>query len=95
MIQGFTNKATEDIFFEVNSKAARTFPQNLHRTIWRKLDVLDAARTLSDLALPGNRLEPLKGDQKGRHSIRVNNQYRVTFRWAAGQAHEVRCEDYH
>lgn len=58
--------------------------------------MLNAAHELRDLASPpANRLEALKGDQKGRHSIRVNAQYRITFRFADGHAHDVRCEDYH
>lgn len=62
----------------------------------RKLKLIDAAGRLDDLSVPaGNRLELLKGDQAGRHGIRVNAQYRVTFRWENGHAHEVRVEDYH
>jgi proteic killer suppression protein len=62
----------------------------------RKLKALDVAASLDDLAIPsGNRLEKLKGEQAGRHSMRINDQYRVTFRWEAGHAHEVRVEDYH
>jgi proteic killer suppression protein len=58
--------------------------------------MLDATAKLDDLAAtPGNRLELLKGNQAGRHSIRVNDQYRVTFRWENGNAYEVRVEDYH
>jgi proteic killer suppression protein len=68
----------------------------LWRVVQRKLRLLDAAGRLDDLALPaGNRLELLKGAQAGRHSIRVNDQYRVTFRWENGNAYQVRVEDYH
>jgi len=64
--------------------------------VQRKLKWLDVAHGLLDLASPpGNRLEALKGDQKGRHSIRVNDQYRLTFRWEGNNAYEVRCEDHH
>ena len=64
--------------------------------VQRKLKVLDAAGRLDDLRLPaGNRLEALRGDQAGRHSMRVNDQYRVTFRWENGHAYEVAVEDYH
>jgi proteic killer suppression protein len=60
------------------------------------LKLLDEAARVDDLLSPaGNRLEALKGDQAGRHSIRVNDQYRVTFRWENGNAYEVRVEDYH
>jgi proteic killer suppression protein len=62
----------------------------------RKLKLLDAAARLDDLLIPaGNRLEALKGDQVGRHSIRVNDQYRITFRWESGDAYEVSVQDYH
>jgi proteic killer suppression protein len=62
----------------------------------RKLKALDVAARLEDLMVPaGNRLELLKGDQTGRHSIRINDQYRVTFQWEQGHAYEVRVEDYH
>jgi proteic killer suppression protein len=64
--------------------------------VQRKLLLLDAAGRLEDLLIPaGNRLERLKGQQAGRHSIRVNDQYRVTFRWENGNAYEVLVEDYH
>jgi len=62
----------------------------------RKLKMLDVAQELGDLrSPPGNRLEALKGEQRGRHSIRVNDQFRLTFRWEGNHAYEVRCEDYH
>lgn len=62
----------------------------------RKLKLLDAAAQLSDLLIPaGNRLESLKRNQAGRHSIRVNDRFRVTFRWEKGNAYEVCVEDYH
>lgn len=62
----------------------------------RKLKMLDVAQELADLrSPPGNRLEALKGEQRGRHSIRVNDQFRLTFRWEGNHAYEVRCEDYH
>ena len=62
----------------------------------RKLQVLDSTPHLDDLRQPhGNRLEALKGDRKGQHSIRVNDQYRICFRWQDGEAHEVEIVDYH
>ena len=62
----------------------------------RKLKMLDVAQELADLrSPPGNRPEALKGAQRGRHSIRVNDQFRLTFRWEGNHAYEVRCEDYH
>jgi proteic killer suppression protein len=71
-------------------------PRELWRVIQRKLKLLDSAARLDDLVVPaGNRFELLKGDQSDRHSITVNAQYRVTFRWENGYAYEVAVEDYH
>jgi proteic killer suppression protein len=71
-------------------------PRELRRMVQRKLTLLDGAARLDDLAIPaGNRLERLRGQRAGRHSIRVNDQYRVTFRWESGHAYEVSVEDYH
>jgi proteic killer suppression protein len=96
VIRSFDQAAAEDLFDERDTKAARRFAKDLWRSIRRKLASLDGAATLTDLAaVPGYRLEALKGDQKGRHSIRVNGQYRITFRFDDGHAYEVRCEDYH
>ena len=96
MIQSFANETTVDLFREQNTRAARRIPKALWRGVQRKLKLIDAAGRLQDLAVPaGNRLERLKGDQRGRYSIRVNEQYRVTFRWENGHAHEVCVEDYH
>ena len=96
MIQSFADEATSDLFRERNTRAARRIPRDLWRVAQRKLKALDVAVRLDDLTIPaGNRLELLKGDQAGRHSIRINDQYRVTFRWEDGHAHEVRVEDYH
>ena len=87
---------TEHIFNGLDTKAARRLPKTLWRVIHRKLLVIDAANNLGDLTLvPGYRLEALKGDQRGRYSIRVNDQYRITFRFEGGYAHDVTCEDYH
>jgi toxin HigB-1 len=96
VIQSFHDEATADLFRERNTRAARRLPREIWRVVQRKLKLLDAAARLDDLAVPaGNRLELLKGDQTGRHSIRVNDQYRVTFRWESGHAYEVAVEDYH
>ena len=96
MIQSFTNQTTADIFRERNTKAARQIPKDVWRSAQRKLKMLDVAAQLGDLeSPPGNRLQALKGQMKGRHSIRVNDQYRVTFRWEDGHAFEVAVEDYH
>jgi proteic killer suppression protein len=96
MIQSFANEPTADLFRERNTKAARRIPKDLWRIVQRKLKMLDVAARIDDLeSPPGNRLESLRGDLKGRHSIRVNEQYRVTFRWENGHAFEVAVEDYH
>ena len=96
MIRSFADAATEDLFHGRNTKTARRFPRELWRAIQRKLERVNAAADLSFLVdPPANRLQALKGDQKGRHSIRINDQYRVTFRFETGDAYEVRVEDYH
>jgi toxin HigB-1 len=96
VIQSFADDTSADLFRERNTRAARRIPQQLWRGVQRKLRLIDAAARIEDLAIPaGNRLELLKGEQAARHSIRVNEQYRVTFRWEKGHAYEVRVEDYH
>jgi toxin HigB-1 len=96
MIQSFADQTTADIFRERHTKAARQIPKDVWRSAQRKLKMLDVAAQLGDLeSPPGNRLQALKGQMKGRHSIRVNDQYRVTFRWEDGHAFEVAVEDYH
>ena len=97
MLLDFADQATEDIFNVVTSKAAR---RSLPRALWaaarRKLDRLSAAREPRDLVdPPGNRLEALKGDHAGYFSIRVNDQYRIVFRFENGDARDVRVVDYH
>jgi proteic killer suppression protein len=78
------------------TKAARRIPKDLWPVVRRKLKMLDVAQRLSDLkSPPGNRLEGLKGDRSGRHSIRVNDQFRLAFRLEGNHAYEVCCEDYH
>ena len=85
-----------DLFRDRNTRAARRIPRELWRVVQRKLKLLDAAGRLDDLRVPaGNRPEALKGSRVGRHSMRVNDQYRVTFRWERGHAYEVAVEDYH
>ena len=96
MIQSFADDTAVDLFRDRNTRAARRIPKDLWRVVQRKLKLLDGAGRLDDLAVPaGNRLELLKRDQAGRQSIRVNEQYRVTFRWENGHAYEVRVEDSH
>ena len=96
MIVNFADKATEDIYNGVDSKAARQIPQLMWRIACRKLDMLNAARDLRDLKVPpANRLEALKGKLSGFHSIRINDQYRIVFRWSESSARDVEITDYH
>ena len=96
MIQSFADRTTADLFQERNSKDARRIPRALWRVVQRKLKMLDVAVRIDDLeSPPGNRLKPLRGDMRGRCGIRVNDQFRVTFRWENGHAFEVAVEDYH
>ena len=93
MIRGFADRNTARLF---RREAVRRFPHALQRTMLRKLVALDAAETLSDLRIPpGNRLEKLGGDRAGQYSIRVNDQWRVCFRWRDGDAYDVELVDYH
>jgi proteic killer suppression protein len=96
MLQSFADATTADLWAERNTKAARRVPRDIWPNVLRKLTLLDSAQRLEDLAaVPGNRLEGLAGDRKGQHSIRVNQQYRIIFRWEKHDAHDVCCEDYH
>ncbi|MDA8256930.1 MAG: type II toxin-antitoxin system RelE/ParE family toxin [Betaproteobacteria bacterium] len=96
MIRTFGNALAEDLFNDSVSRAVRQFPSELRANARRKLQMLDDADTLRVLmALPGNRLEKLKGDRKGQYSIRINDQWRVLFQWQDGNALDVRIEDYH
>jgi proteic killer suppression protein len=92
----FGDRATEDLFHNVRSNRVRRFPTNIVEAALWKLDVLNAAQALEDLrSPPGNRLEALRGSWRGFHSIRINNQWRIIFRWQAAEAREVRIIDYH
>jgi toxin HigB-1 len=92
MIRSFRSKETEQLHIR---EAVKRF-RNIERVALRKLRQLDAAARLSDLASPpGNRLEALRGDRKGQHSIRINDQWRVCFVWRDGNAFEVEIADYH
>ena len=96
MIASFADAATEALFHGERAKALRRLPPEIRSTAVRKLDMVNAAKELGDLrAPPGNRLEALKGDLRGKHSIRVNQQWRIVFRWEAGDAHAVEIVDYH
>lgn len=96
MIASFSDKATEAFFHGETGKKIRSLPPEIHASAIRKLDMLNAAKELRDLrAPPGNRLEALRGDLEGKHSIRVNDQWRIVFRWESGDAHDVEIADYH
>ncbi|TIS98362.1 MAG: type II toxin-antitoxin system RelE/ParE family toxin [Mesorhizobium sp.] len=93
MIRSFRNKVTEAV---AGGKKLKGFPSDLVRAAQRKLFMLDNALVLNDLNTPpGNRLEALKGDRAGQHSIRINDQFRVCFRWVDGNAEDVEIADYH
>ncbi len=93
MIKSFKCKETEKIYYRHYSKK---IPNEIHRNALKKLWMLDAAPDLNTLRVPpSNHLEILKGDRKGQHSIRINKQWRICFRWDAGNAFEVEIVDYH
>ena len=93
MIRSFKDKITAAVGA---GKTPRGFPPDLIKSARRKLVMIDNAGTLSDLrAPPANRLELLKGDRAGQHSIRINDQYRICFRWIDGSAQDVEITDYH
>ena len=94
MIKGFRDKVTEALFTGGPYKRWRAW-ESVADAALRKLDMLDAAVELKDLAaVPGNRLEALAGDRKGQHSIRINDQWRICFVWE-GDADRVEITDYH
>ena len=97
MIRSFRSKGTADLFHGRDTRAARqACPAALRRVALRKLEYLDVAVALRDLrAPPGNRLEALKGARRGRHSVRVNDQFRICFRWTDRGPDEVELVDYH
>jgi len=93
MIRDFRDRDTERLFHRV---PVRKWGSDVLRMGLRKLRILDAAATLEDLkSPPGNRLEKLRGDRAGQWSIRVNDQWRLCFRWREGDAHDVEMVDYH
>ena len=93
MIVSFRCKETEKIF---NRNYSKKFPNDIQRVSLRKLRMLNRATILNDLKVPSsNRLEPLKGKRKGQHSIRINEQWRVCFKWRKGDAFDVEIVAYH
>lgn len=97
MIVSFKDEGTEDVFDGLDTRKARkACPQSLWRVAWRKLDQINQPAELDDLrAPPGNRLESLTGSREGQHSIKINAQYRVCFRWTGEGAEEVEVVDCH
>ena len=93
MIKTFRDKETEKIF---NRHFSKKFPPDIQHQARRKLVMLDAAPELNALRIPpGNRLEALKGNRKGQHSILINDQWRVCFKWKEGNSYDVEITDYH
>ena len=93
MIESFKCKETEGIF---NRQFSRKLPQNIQKTAFRKLRMLNRSSTLNDLKVPpANRLEALAGARKGQYSIRINDQWRISFKWEKGKAYDVEITDYH
>jgi proteic killer suppression protein len=93
MIKEFADPESEKLF---RGERSRKLPSQILRPALRKLLVLDAADSLEDLRVPpGNRLEKLKGNRRGQHSIRINDQWRICFEWRDGDAYSVEVTDYH
>lgn len=93
MIQSFKDKEAEKIF---RRQRSRKLPGDIQQAALRKLRMLNRAFNLTDLRIPpANRLEKLKGDRKNQYSIRINNQWRICFRWQDGDAYDVEIVDYH
>ena len=93
MIKEFVDPESEKLF---RGERSRKLPSQILRPALRKLLVLDAADSLQDLRVPpGNRLEKLKGNRRGQHSIRINDQWRICFEWRDGDAYSVEVTDYH
>ena len=93
MIKSFLDKETEKIF---NRYFSSKLPQTIQNIARKKLIILDAVTEIEDLRVPpGNRLEALKGNRKGQHSIRINNQWRICFKWKDGDSYNVEITNYH
>ena len=93
MIKSWGNRPALELF---ETGKSRALPPAIWQSDFRKIRLLNRALALEDLRVPpGNRLHALKGGLAGRHAIRINDQYRITFRWENGNAYEVRIEDYH
>lgn len=96
MIESFGDRATADLYNGISSVRVKKFSPELREIALYKLDVLNAVIVLNELrSPPGNRLEALKGDLAGFHSIRINKQWRIVFRWQGSNAFDVSIVDYH
>ena len=96
MIRSFGDRRTEDLFNGINSAQARRIATKIRTAAIQKLDLINAAISIEDLrSPPGNRLEALTGDLRGMHSIRINNQWRIIFKWTSSGAEKVQIVDYH
>ncbi len=96
MILSFNGALAEELFDDRPGKAAKRFPKDLWRIARRKLQLIHEAAALEDLRIPpGNRLERLRGDLAGYHSIRINDQWRIVFKWEDSNARKVSIVDYH
>jgi len=93
MIKSFKNREVKKIF---HREYSRKYPTKMQRFAMKKLWIIDAATSIHDLRVPpSNHLELLKGDRKGQHSIRINRQWRICFRWVSGDSYDVEITDYH
>ena len=93
MIRSFKSKEAQKVF---NRDRSKKLPGDIQQVALRKLKMLNRSQTLQDLRIPpSNRLERLKGSRKGQYSIRINDQWRICFRWDRGDAYEVEIVDYH
>jgi proteic killer suppression protein len=93
MIKSFKDKETEKVY---SREGSRKLPTDIQQVALRKLRMINNAKNLNDLRIPpANNLERLKGDREGQHSVRINEQWRVCFKWRQGDAHEVEITDYH
>jgi len=96
VISSFGDATSADIYHGSDTKAARRIARELWSRVQHKLDLLNACTSVEDLRVPpANRLEKLKGNLAGFYSVRVNQQYRIVFKFANGNCEEVRCTDYH
>ena len=96
MIISFANRLAESLYCGLSDKETRSFPQLLHRIAFKKLDALHGAETLEMLRVPpGNRLKKLSGNRDHQYSLRINDQWRITFTFINGHAYDVAVEDYH